>query len=389
MIHYNFPRIETIDDVLPHLENRSEFNVTQRPDYTVISYSVQTPETFKWDPDDPVGSAMRRECRGLIFESDGMNRIIRRPFHKFKNVNEDEQYQIQNIDLNRAHWIREKMDGSMIAPFFIPGSDRVVYGTKRGLTDIGNDAARFVVNSWSPECRNWVNQFLKDGYTPIFEWCGPNNRIVVDYESTQLTLIGVRNRITGEYLVDLHSLGFPGSVVNEPEIINGDYSVSDIVNKCQTLENEEGYVLTFNDGHMVKFKGDWYLQIHKNKEMVNSLRLIINLVYNNRLDDAISVLPATDQNYVNDQVGDFMSWYHHACVVLEHHLDRIRENYGDDRKRIAQEYMVHLDKTMTSLLFESIGSGRSVADCFWNRVGQVSERSNKRFDEFVNWIKSV
>lgn len=385
MIHYEFPRIETIDHVLPHIENRPEFSVMSRDTHTVIAYNVQTPDTFRWMDSDPIGSAVRRECRGLIFENTGMRRIIRRPVHKFKNVNEDHHHQSEQIDLNLPHWVREKMDGSMIAPFVMPGTDRVVYGTKRGITDIGMDAERFAANNWPPEYHNWVREYLNNGYTPVFEWCSPDNRIVLDYDIPALTLLLVRDRITGSYLLDLDSLSWPGPVVDTYDSFD---SVESIVNHCADLVDEEGYVLTFASGQMVKFKSSWYIGIHRVKELITSDRQVISLLYQNQLDDAISVLPDTERESVGERVERFMKSYHAACTVLERHMEVIRERYGSDRKRIAQEYMVNLDTVTVSMLFEAMG-GCPVSDCLWRRIGKVSERSNKRFDEFVEWMNSL
>lgn len=388
MIHYDFPIIRTIDDVLPHIENRPEFGINRNPDYTVIQYNVNMFDTFAWDPQQPLTSAMRRECRGLIFESDGMQRIIRRPFHKFKNVNEDQYHQTQNIDLfSQQHWIREKMDGSMIAPFVIPGSDTVIYGTKRGNTDIGRNAARYANNELSQEFHNWVKCIIRDGYTPIFEWCSPDNRIVVEYSKPQLILLAVRHRTTGEYITDLDSLNFPGTIVSEmPGMMD---NATQLVNQCKTLEHAEGYVLTFNDGHMVKFKGEWYLGIHGFKEMVNSTRAIMKLFYDNKLDDGIGVLPENDREIIQQKVKKFIDVEHHVAAVLEHHMDKIHSVYGDDRKRIALEYMPNLDKTTVSLLFQALGSGVPVNECLNARIKQCTERTNKVFDEFVDWMKYV
>ena len=88
---YKFPEINHIIDVLPHIEGRNEFRIFDKEWYKVINYVVAFEETFQWDDNDPVGSAIRRECRGLVFNQDGV--IISRPFHKFFNVDEKDETQ--------------------------------------------------------------------------------------------------------------------------------------------------------------------------------------------------------------------------------------------------------------------------------------------------------
>jgi hypothetical protein len=65
---YDFPTITHISDVLPHIGDKEEFRVFEKEGgYTVVNYMVAFAETFVWDDADPLGSAIRRECRGLIF----------------------------------------------------------------------------------------------------------------------------------------------------------------------------------------------------------------------------------------------------------------------------------------------------------------------------------
>jgi len=133
MYGYEFPEIYNIKDVLPAIKDRPEFVVAEKEGYTVVNYNVCFHDTF---PDvngefKTIGSLeernlpqyqakIRRECRGIIFDSKTGD-IIRRPYHKFFNVNEREETQENQINLGHPHVIVEKLDGSMIAPFIVDG----------------------------------------------------------------------------------------------------------------------------------------------------------------------------------------------------------------------------------------------------------------------------
>ena len=116
---YKFPHITNISNVLPAIDGRDEFVVADKGSYTVINYNVMMADTFPpviqelldagHEQDDY--ARIRRECRGIIFDSNTGD-IIRRPFHKFFNVNEREETQDHVIDLSRPHAILEKLDGS-------------------------------------------------------------------------------------------------------------------------------------------------------------------------------------------------------------------------------------------------------------------------------------
>lgn len=193
-MHYKFPEIRTIADVLPHVEGRDEFVVAEREGYTVINYVVAMADTFDMSGPDDLGGAIRRECRGLIFDREG--NIISRPFHKFFNINEREETQSHVVDMSQDHVIMEKMDGSMIRPILVDGYLRLA--TKMGVTNVAMDAEAFMAKN--TKYKDFCIWCLKEGLTPIFEWTSPFNQIVLPYEEDMLTLLAVRDNLTGEYL---------------------------------------------------------------------------------------------------------------------------------------------------------------------------------------------
>ncbi len=190
-MNYTFPVINTIDDVLPAIAGRDEFVVAQRDFGTVINYLVAMPDTFKMEGPDDVMGAIRRECRGLIFDLEG--RIMSRPFHKFFNVNEKEETQAHMLDLSRPHTVMDKLDGSMIRPVRMDGMVRLA--TKMGVTDIAIEAEKLL----DPVQYAWLEDMMVEGYTPIFEYVAPTNKIVVDYAEAKLILTAVRETVTGDY----------------------------------------------------------------------------------------------------------------------------------------------------------------------------------------------
>ena len=190
-MHYAFPEIRTIADVLPAIAGRDEFVVAEREFGTVINYLVAMPDTFKMEGPDDVMGAIRRECRGLIFDETGA--IMSRPYHKFFNVNEKEETQSHRLDLSRAHTVMDKLDGSMIRPVRMHGMIRLA--TKMGVTDIAMEAEKLL----DYDQYVWLEDMMIDGFTPIFEYIAPTNKIVVEYAEPKLILTGVRETVSGEY----------------------------------------------------------------------------------------------------------------------------------------------------------------------------------------------
>jgi len=288
---YDFPVIETIDDVLPHIEGRKEFKVMYKDDYTVINYMVAFEETFKFDFDDPVGSAIRRECRGITFDKSG--KLICRKYHKFFNVNEKEETQLNKINLYEPHVVLEKLDGSLISAQST--NDGFVLVTKAGATEISSQAEEFIKNK--SHYAAFINKCIQKETTPLFEWVSRKNRIVVDYPEDNLILTGIRYNHTGKY-VDYEVMKRYASSWNIPVVqaVNG-LAVQDIhlfMKQVREWEDNEGVVLRFDTGHIVKIKSDQYVLRHKTKEQISQEKNVLQVILNDEVDDVVPLLMEND-----------------------------------------------------------------------------------------------
>jgi RNA ligase len=164
-----FPLIKHIDDVLPHIADKPEIARIEKDGYTVLDYIYAGVSTFD--------NAFARECRGLKFDSQG--NLIGRPFHKFFNLNETEETKFENQDWSQQLFIHNKWDGSMIHPALVNGE--LVFMTRKGVTDVALQAMS--------ECEYDADEMIRhirDGFTPIYEFISPNNKIVLHYDEARL-----------------------------------------------------------------------------------------------------------------------------------------------------------------------------------------------------------
>ena len=360
-MNYEFPTIFGIDDVLWAINGRDEFVVAEKDGYTVINYNVMMADTFpaiEGNDYERLKAAIRRECRCIIFDSKS-GAIIRRPFHKFFNVNEREETQDHVVDLSRPHAILEKLDGSMIAPFIVNGE--MIWGTKMGATDVAKPVEEFVKNN--PHYIQIATEWLESGWTPIFEWCSRKQRIVLDYKEDQLVLTAVRNMHTGEYSPMWYltgcaeAAGIPVVRAFEPQT-----DMKAFLNYVHDLEDLEGFVVRFDDGHMLKLKCHWYLQIHKAKEAILQDRNIVELILEEKLDDIKAHLPAEDR----DRLTYFENQINSRIIDRAGHLfDAVkREQALGDRKFFAlnraKEYNSY-SKAIIFSLWDDISYDRSLS----------------------------
>lgn len=352
---YRFPEIKHLDDVRPAIEGRDEFVIAQRDWGYVVNYMVAMADTFP--PVSGEMDAIRRECRGLLFYPDG--RIMARRLHKFFNVNERDETQHHLIDLGKPHVILEKLDGSMITPVvlgWVPEetmpnfggdpSEQIMrvgdmrWGTKMGVTEVSMQAEEFVARN--PGYERFARWAMGLGVTPIFEWCSRRQRIVVDYPEDRLVLIAARSTVSGEYKSMewlRHYAKFGDWDVEVVKTYPGTTSsMEHLIGETRAAEDIEGWIIRFDDGHMVKVKGDWYVRIHKTKDNLLHEKNVVDLIVNEKMDDAKSFMLDDDRRRVNQFETDFWEGVAQTVRAYDAYFDTVLA-HGLDRKRYALEWM--------------------------------------------------
>lgn len=197
-------------------------------------------------------------CRGLIVN--GQGEVVEHPFIKFWTY---KQYLNNSTVLLNDNQIKkipqggfrilEKIDGTMCILYWI--NDKPYLATQRSFTNAkAIEATRILYEKHIED----VNE-LDKRYTYIFEAVYPESNVLIDYGNTRdLFLIGMIDKETGMPL-ELPETGFPKArdFTNEySNITNFDELAS------LDLPNQEGFVLYFNNGVMIKLKFPWYQRAH-------------------------------------------------------------------------------------------------------------------------------
>ncbi len=377
-MNYEFPTITNISDVLPAIAGRDEFVVAEKEGYTVINYNVMMADTFDCN--------IRRELRGIIFDSKTGD-ILRRPFHKFFNVNEREETQDHVVDLSRPHAILEKLDGSMIAPFYVNGE--MVFGTKMGATDVAKPVEEFV--NAHPEYIDMCRMLLDDGYTPIFEWCSRKQRIVLDYKEDQLILTAIRRMRRGDY-VSYKYMSRVAEAYNIPVVrqFEPQTDMKAFLDYVRDLEDLEGFVVRFDDGHMLKLKCHWYLQIHKAKEAILQDRNIVELILEEHLDDIKAHLPAEDRFELGRFEHLFNIEVYGQAQLISNMLEHIRDE-NIDRKTFALEIGPKFDQYTRATIFKCWGEtdDHKIIDAVKNVIRNNLSKNSKYEEIRAAWFNGV
>ena len=373
-MHYTFPEIRTLADVLPHIEGRSEFIVAEREFGTVVNYVVAMADTFNMTGPGDLGGAIRRECRGIIFDTEG--NIMSRPFHKFFNVNEREETQAHAIYMSEPHVIMEKMDGSMIRPVRLNGMIRLA--TKMGVTDIAVEAEELLTASQY----DWLDSVMLTGVTPLFEYIAPTNKIVIEYSEPKLVLLAMRNNFYGHYYMPHWT---PFEVVPQYGSVEG--SLSDYIARAREMQGREGDIIRFADGHMIKIKNDWYVRIHKTKDLIRSDRNIADIIVNEQLDDVLPLLDAADLETVRAYERRFDAALDNVLGRLEGLVTLARVLHSGNKKDVAINFVPNLLNSEDASFIFSALDGKALRPLVINRIrGAVG--NGPRYESLMAWMEN-
>jgi RNA ligase len=343
-----------IEDYLAAIAGCDAFFVAERDYGRIINYRQMGNDVF---PDPALAPdaetarlwALRRQCRGIIFNLAGD--VVSPGFEKFWNLNERTETLLENLDFDQPHVIFEKLDGSMVRPMPVP--DGYKMATKMGPTDVAANAERWV------RARDNYDRFMRDliaqGLMPLLEWCSRKNRIVIDYPEDRLVLLAVRDVRTGEYLplnmmLEL-AVDYGVEVVRRyPGTVN---SMQHLLAETRGLQDQEGWVICFDNGYRLKVKGEQYVAIHRAKEGILRENAVIDMMLDEKLDDVKAYLPAEDRENlerfetafwqgVQDTVGKWQLAY----------LD-VKSQFGTDRKGFALDWAPRFDAHLRGAIFKA------------------------------------
>ena len=342
----SFPHITCISDLQPHLASNPEIVTKDLPNGTkVVCYTISDETTFHGEH-----AAFKREARGITFNPDGS--IAVRPLHKFFNVGECAETQLDALDLSEANIARLmlKRDGSMLSPMMVDG--KIALKSKKTYeSDVARMATAFMYEQLDkviqhakdiPLTYAMCRQMMNKNITPVFEFTSPKARIVINYQEPALTLLHLRDNVTGEYIMDHYQLKSYSKMFNVPLVEEFPASeITNILRRIATEEGIEGYVIQFKDGNMVKLKTPWYLQLHRTVTFTRR-RDVAEMVLDETLDDYKSYLSAAGSLDTFKTVEEI----EHAVVshinMISAEVENIFVEDGHlDRKSIALKYSGH------------------------------------------------
>ena len=294
-----------------------------------------------------------QEARGIILEvieeqfEDYSTRkvtLLAHSFDKFFNYTEGEGIKVlEHFDWGN-YTFQEKRDGSLLRVWYYKGKWRVsTSGTidaKKATIDIPSNPYGSFEDMFLNIVREYGDVYfinLNENYTYSFEMTGPENKIVVDYDKNELTLIGIRDNITNKEL-DIYKVN-PFKSIKTPRRWAFDKDMETALMNVNSWSNFEGLVLTDAYFNRVKIKTEEYVALHRMADETSSDRGVMSIILNGTIDDVVNRLPHLQARV--DRIQEFLRQEAEGIEKLINSID-----YSQDRKTIAlqikdNEYSMH------------------------------------------------
>ncbi len=246
--------------------------------------------------------------------------------------------------------VANKEDGSAIRFLIINGD--LVAKTKFSLEAEQTVMAMTVVNK-NTRLKEFILKTLDLGLTALFEIVSPFNKIVLSYNDTSLKLLQLRVDETGEYLdIYNHELvkEFNVLVAEEEEL----HTLDELLTMAETVENKEGWVITFENGKMAKIKTHWYLSLHSILTSGLQEHKLIEKILNEEIDDLLAFIPienTEERDFINEMTTVLVEHVNH---ISSHCFKTFNDNFNNDRKAFVMNHKSDIYfHYMTKLFYEN------------------------------------
>lgn len=215
--------------------------------------------------DSPLADTVVQQARGIILNEANSYTPVCRPFDKFFNHHEILAAKLDYESVKFTH----KLDGSMCSLYF--------YNNRWNVSTSGNpDAGGNVDGSgitfselfWQTFEASHMKLPADQALTYIFELTSALNRIVVRYDTPQLTLIGVRNTLTGKETDVYEHVDSTGINYRVPMLVDVMSNAEGLLANAELRIRDfdpvqlEGLVATDKYFNRLKLKSPKYVRLH-------------------------------------------------------------------------------------------------------------------------------
>jgi RNA ligase len=209
-------------------------------------------------------------------------------------------------------------------------------------------------------------QPLHDGYTYMFEIIYRENRIVVDYGDYEgLVMLGAIHTITGnetpyQNLVDL--FGYSYDIVKKYDNIRDYHVLKSIID-----DNQEGFVIHFENGDRCKIKGDEYCRLHNIMTNASTTSVWDILRNGDSLEEFLKEVPDEFYEGIKEYKDKLEDEFWEIADRTKLMFHTIYED-GMDAKRFSTNVR-YIPQPYKALLFSQFNLKMdSYSECIWKHI---------------------
>jgi T4 RnlA family RNA ligase len=252
-------------------------------DVSVFNYRLATHSDFN--------DKKNREMRGICFVFNLDGTLFKRYIllEKFFNLNQVEDSMYSSVKDFTIKSISNKEDGS-IATFIKLPNGKIVGKSKMGFD---NEQAIGInrVYKKNESIKKLVEWSLKNNIIPIFEYVSPSNKIVLRYDNEELILLRLRDNENGKHLDIKDYYDIIGDVRIAP-FEDETQTIDDLIERAQNEVGKEGWIITFDNGQMIKIKTSEYIALHGLlTDDVYRENILIGYILDEKIDDILGQIP--------------------------------------------------------------------------------------------------
>ena len=227
---------------------------------------------------DKLWNEITLQTRGLILDSE--QNVVAKPFSKFFNLEEHQPSEIPQLQFD----VFEKLDGSLGILYWINDKPFIA---SRGSFE--SEQAKHATDILYKKYSHTFSKLNKNK-TYLFEIIYPENRIVIDYGTTDdiILITIIDNETEAESIEDI---GF--QIVKKYDGINDIQQL-----KSLEEENKEGFVIRFQNGFRVKVKFAEYIRLHRIITGVSNVAIWEYLSEGKSFEELLAKVPDEFYNWV-------------------------------------------------------------------------------------------
>lgn len=120
----------------------------------------------------------------------------------------------------------------------------------------------------------------------------------------------------------------------------------------RNLENFEGFIVAWDDGYRVKIKADQYVNIHRAKDAITQEKNVVEMIFNDSLDDVLGKLPEQDRQALEEFRNRVVAGVDATANEWHARFKELRAQCGGDRKRFALEVAPHVNQFFRNVCFK-------------------------------------